>query len=109
MNHGPPFHAAVDVLDDFRYQFIEDVDAHSVVWELLHKNIISDGDQRMILGTADRRDQNEILHFRLQRTCTNEALMEVCDIIVAVMGNPKMRHLGEAMKRRLQTCKCVVC
>ena len=35
--------------------------------------------------------------------------MEVCDIIVSVRGHPKMRELGEAMKKRLHTGKCVVC
>ena len=35
--------------------------------------------------------------------------MEVCGIFEAVRGHPKMRELGEAMKSRLQTGKCVVC
>ena len=33
---------------------------------------------------------------------------KVCDIIVSVDGHPKMRELGESMKRRLHTGKCVV-
>ena len=108
MNHGPPFHAAEEVLSDFRYQFIEDMDANTVVWELLHKNIISRGVQERIARTDELKRQNEILHDCLQRMCTKEALMEVCDIIVSMRGLPKMRQLGEAMKRRLQTGKCVV-
>ena len=35
--------------------------------------------------------------------------MEVCDIIMAVRGHPKIRELGEAIKRRLHSGKCVVC
>ena len=35
--------------------------------------------------------------------------MDVCDIIVAVRGHPKMQKCGEAMKRRLHAGKCVVC
>ena len=35
--------------------------------------------------------------------------MDVCDIIVAVRSHAKMRQLGEAMKKRLHTGKCVVC
>ena len=100
VNHGPPFHAAKQVLSDFRDQFIADVDANTVVWELLHKNIIPRGVQERISRTDEPKQQNEILHNCLQRTCTKEALMEVCDIIVAVRGHPKMRELGEAMKRR---------
>ena len=35
--------------------------------------------------------------------------MTVCDIMVAVRGNPMMLALGEAMKNRLETgtCLCV--
>ena len=103
VNHGPPFHAAKQVLSDFRAQLIADVDANTVVWELLYKNIISRGVQERISRTDEPKQQNEILHDCLQRTCTKEALMEVCDIIVSVRGHPKMRELGEAMKRRLHT------
>ena len=108
VNHGPPFHAAKQVLGDFRDQFIADVDANTVVWELLYKNIIPRGVQERISRTDEPKQQNEILHDCLQRTCTKEALMEVCDIIVSVRGHPKMRELGEAMKRRLHTGKCVL-
>ena len=77
-----------------------------MVWELLHKNIIPRGVQERISRTDEPKQQNEILHDCLQRTCTKEALTEVCDIIVAVRGHPKMRELGEAMKRRLHTGVC---
>ena len=109
VNHGPLFHAARQVLGDFRDQFIADVEASSVVWDLLHKDIIPRGVQERISKTDEPKQQNEILHDWLQRTCTEEALMEVCDIIVAVKGHPKMRALGEAMKRRLHSGMCVVC
>ena len=109
VNHGPPFYAAKQVLSDFRDQFIADVDANTVVWELLHKDIIPRGVQERILKTDEPKQQNEILHDWLQRTCTKEALMEVCDIIVEVRGHPRMRELGEAIKRRLHTGKCVLC
>ena len=109
MNHVPPFHAAKQVLSDFRNQFIADMDANTVVWELLYKDIIPRGVQEKILRTDEPKQRNEVLHDYLQRTCTKEALMEVCDIIVAVKGHPKMRQLGKAMKKRLHTGECVVC
>ena len=109
MNHGPPFYAAKQVLSDFRDQFISDVDANTVVWELLYKNIITRGVQEWISRTNEPKQQNEILHDCLQRMCTKDALMEVCDIIVAVRGHPRMQVLGEAIKRRLHTGKCVLC
>ena len=81
-----------------------------MVLELLNKDLISRGVQERISWRTDEpKQQNEILHDCLQRRCTKEALMEVCDIIVAVWGHPKMRELGEAMKKRLHTGKCVVC
>ena len=42
----------------------------------------------------------------MKRTCTKEALMRACGIIIEVKGNPKMKSLGEDMKRRLETRKC---
>ena len=108
VNHGPPFHAAKQVLGDFRDQFIADMDANTVVWELLYKDIIPRGVQERISRTDEPKQRNEILHDCLQRTSTKEALMDVCNIIVRVKGHPKMRQLGEAMKWRLCTGKCVV-
>ena len=84
------------------------MDANAIVWELLHKDIISCGVQERISKTDEPKQRNEILHNCLQRTSTKEALMEVCDIIVAVRGHPKMQNLGEDMKCRLRTGKCVV-
>ena len=103
------FHAAKQVLGDFRDQFIADMDANTVVWELLYKDIIPCGVQERISRTDEPKQRNAILHNCLYRTCTKEALMEVCNIILAVRGHPKMHQLGEAMKKRLHTGECVVC
>ena len=108
-NHGLPFHTAKQVLSDFWDQFICRRGRTHCGMELLSKDIIPRGVQKRISRTDEPEQQNEILHDFLQRTCTKEALMEVCGIIVAVRGHPKMRELGEAMKRRLHTGKCVVC
>ena len=43
-----PFHEAIQVLDHFREQFIEEMDANSVVHDLLHYKITSDGDYQDI-------------------------------------------------------------
>ena len=86
-SHGPPFHAAKQVLNDFRDQFIADVDANTVVWELLYKDIIPRGIQEMISKTDEPKQQNESYTINcLQRACSKEALMEACDIIVAQQG-----------------------
>ena len=84
------------------------MDAKTVVWDLLYKGIISRGVQESIEKTNEPKQRNEILHDWLQSKCNKEALMEVCDRIVAVRGHPKMQDLGKAMKRRLHTGKSVV-
>ena len=83
------------------------MDAEAVVGDLLHNNIIDEGDKRDITSARNPTQQNEKLHLCLRRKCTLDALMTVCDIMVAVRGNPNMLALGEAMKRRLETGTCV--
>ena len=103
-----PFHAAEQVLVHFQDQFISGMDANSIVWKLLRKDIIPRGVQEMISKANGPEEGNEILFDWLHRTCTKEALMEVCHVIIAVKGNPKMKELGQAMKRRLERGECIV-
>ena len=79
------------------------MDANAVVLELLHNNIIDRGDQRTIAANTNPTQQNQFLHLILKEKCTEDAFETVCDIITAVKGNPKMKALGESMKRRLET------
>ena len=95
------------VLDHFRDQFIRDVDANDIVSELKHKEVIADGDEREISQKHDRTQQNRILHERLRQKCTKEALMTVCEVIIAVRGNPRMKELGVEMKGMLEGKHCV--
>ena len=78
------------------------MDSNAVVLDLLHYDIITEGDQRTITMTIDRTQQNKFLHLYL-RKCTEDAFHLVCDIISGVKGNPRMGALGTAMKRRLAT------
>ena len=103
MYHESSFHAAEQVLDQFRDQFIDKMDAEKVVWDLLEADIIDKGDQRTITEAKHTRQQNKILHRCLKEKCTMGALMTVCDIMIAVKGNPKMLAFGEAMRKRLGT------
>ena len=98
-----PFHEAVQVLNLFRDQFIEKMDANAVVWELLHRGCISEGDKNKLIQFDEPRQCNQFLHWTLVQKCTEEAFETVCDIITTVKGNPKMKALGESMKRRLET------
>ena len=96
------FCAVEDILDNFRDLFIACVDANALVYGLEHANIIADGDLKKIERNPDARQQNEILHRCLKRSCDEEALMEVCDMMIAVRGNRKMNSLGKDMKHQLQ-------
>ena len=71
--------------------------------ELLHKDIISRGDMMTIKRTADPIEQNQFLHFCLKQKCTEEAFKTVCKVFKEVEGNPKMRALGDNMRRMLET------
>ena len=85
------------------------MDTNAIDMELLHKNIIDKGDQRGIAIELNPDKKNQILHECLMKKCTNDALKTVCDVIIGVAGNPKMRDLGNDMMNRLEAGKwCVV-
>ena len=83
------------------------MDADAVVHKLLDKCIIDRGDLKNITQNANPDQKNQILHLALKWKCTDKALMDACDIIIAVKGNPKMTALGEAMKEVLVASKCM--
>ena len=93
--------AAAEVLDHFRDRFIKGTASSAIMYELKHKDVISSGDVTMIERKADVTQQNQYLHECLTRKCTKEALMEVCNAMTAVKGNPKMNDLGKDMRQRL--------
>ena len=105
--HISPFCAAEQVLGHFRDRFIMEMDANAIVFVLQHQGIIAGGYRMEITKTPDRIQQNMILHEHLKRVCTKEALMTVCDMIIAVPGYPKMRALGKDMKSMLESKCCV--
>ena len=84
------------------------MDANAIVMKLLHNNIIDEGDQREISVLHNPNEKNEILHLRLMKKCTNDALKTVCDVMIGVAGNPKMAALGADMKKRLEAGKYCV-
>ena len=69
------------------------MDAVAVVFDLLDKGTINEGDKKDITKESNRDEQNEILRLILKQKCTNKDLMDVCDMIIAVKGNPRMTAL----------------
>jgi len=82
------------------------MDADAVVLNLLDKHIIDGGDKNRITQNANPEQKNQILHLALKQKCTDEALEEACDIIIAV-NNRKMTALAKAMKEALVASKCM--
>ena len=107
----PPFLPAEDILDLFREQFLKFVDAQAVVGELQHNGIVPQSCQENVAKAHGYRQRNEILHDCLMKTCTREALIEACDIIIELAekggeeSNPNMKKVGEDMKMKLGTGK----
>ena len=78
------------------------MDTNAVMYGLKHANIISDGDLTVITRTPDAKQQNEFLHDHLLQTCDEEALLEVCEMLINMQGNRKMNSLGRDMKYLLE-------
>ena len=104
------FLLAEEALLYFHDRFIYEVDTNAIVMELLRWSIIDEGDQKEISGVHNPKVKNEILHERLKKKCTIDALRTVCDMMIGVVGNPRMAALGSDMKKRLETgngvCMC---
>ena len=94
-----PFLTA-EFLDHFRQQFIADVDASAIALELEQRDIISDGDQKTIRQEVNTTLQAQLLHACLKKTRDPKALMDVCDIIAKVKGNPRMKSFGSHLKTK---------
>lgn len=95
------FCAVEKVLKDFRKSFNECIDVDVIKYDLEEKDIISHAEIKRISEIAHPREQRQYLRDHLQRKCTAAALIDVCNIISAVEGNPRMKKLGEDMKRQL--------
>ena len=89
------------VLDELRQRFIEEMDASVIAHDLKHLGIISDGDLKTINQYNDVKQQNKFLFEHVKTKCDEKALMTICDEVISVKGNPRMKAFGEDMKRML--------
>ena len=88
------------------------MDAKAVVDDLKQSNIVPQDCQEKVSKADGYRQRNVTLHDYLKRTCTREALMKACDIIIELAGgeegkggSPKMKKVAEDMKMKLETGK----
>ena len=94
------------MLDRFRDRFNDDMDANSVVHDLFHNKIISDGDYQDITTTRGWNQQNRFLHLSLKK-CTDDVFKKACKIFIksGEDGNARMKALGEQMVAALNEAK----
>ena len=109
-SHLSPFCAVDQVLGHFQDRFIKEVVASDVVFDLKNKGIIPDGVHTAVNRETSATRQSQILYEHLEKTSTKKSLMTVCDIVIDVSGNPRMRAFGEDMKDmvkgKLKWCVC---
>ena len=82
------------------------MDAAPVIMDLVHHDIITDGDRCEVTSKSNITQQNQFLHTLLRNKCTTEALVTVCDLVIAVTGNPRMKRFGEDLKKALKPGMC---
>ena len=70
--------------------------------ELEHQGIISDGVRKEVRMTMSGREQNELLHLHLRKSCTKEALLKVCNVLIDIKGHPRMQQFGKELKSELE-------
>ena len=107
VSHLSPFCAVDQVLGHFRDRFIREADASDIVFDLESKGVIPNGVLTAVNKETSAVRQSQILYAHLERTSTKDSLITVCEVIIAVQGNPRMRALGEDMKSKLQCKLCV--
>ena len=90
----------------FKQRFIADVDANTIVYDLVVQDIISDGDLKEVTRTPSGVEQNHFLHRCLKRNATKYTLLQVCDIMIGYRGNSRMNRVGKEMKSALETGRC---
>ena len=105
--------AVEQILEQFCDRFMKEIDAKAIMYELKRKDIIGAAEVTTISQNNNPDQNNGLLYDRLLNTCDDESFTKVCDMIIAVRGNPKMKNLGKEMKSMLASefmCTCdLVC
>ena len=73
------------------------------MYDLEHEKIIGANEVTTISQNNDPRLNSQFLHGHLRRTCDKDSFMTVCDKIIGVEGNPRMKKLGKDMKTLLES------
>ena len=95
------FLAVEEILEHFYDRFIKEIDAKAIMYDLEHEKIIGANEVTTISQSNNSRYNSQFLYDHLLSKCDKDSFMKVCDKIMAVEGNPRMRKLGEDMKSML--------
>ena len=89
------------VLDHFYDRFIQEIEAKVIMFDLKSEKVIGATEVTTISQSNNSRYNSQFLYDHLLSKCDKDSFMKVCDKIMAVEGNPRMRKLGEDMKSML--------
>ena len=88
-------------MEHFYDRFIKEIDAKAIMYDLEHEKIIGANELTTISQSNNPRQNIQLLYGHLRRTCDKDSFMTVCDIIIGVEGNQRMKKLGKDMKTML--------
>lgn len=98
--------SSIDVLAHFRDNFLEDMDAKAIVYELHHHGFIRESDMMSIIRSSSKFDQNCILYEVLKHECDEDAFTEVCNLMCRKRLH-RMESLANKMRMMLERKYCL--
>ena len=72
------------------------------MYALKRKEIIGAAEVTTIRQNNNPQQNSRFLYDHLSK-CDDKSFMEVCDEIIAVKGNPRMKNLGTDMKAMMES------
>ena len=88
-------------LQSFSGMFIRDAGANKVASELRRRQVIPEPVETKIEIALDRKTANGLLYDHLYAQGTFRTLEIVCDVFTVEKGYPRMKQLGERIKKEL--------
>ena len=98
VSHLFPVCSNTEVLDHFREQFLAEVDAKAIIFELYQAKIVSYSEMVTILRCDNEVEMNHILHDILKQRCDEKNLKKVCDVMGKIS---RMGLLASEMRNML--------
>ena len=88
-------------MEKYKYRFLALVDSCAIAIRLSTARVIPAGLSRR-LENMDSTDGNHHLFLHLQSHADRNSLLQLCDVMINLIGYPNMSSLGRDMKRDLE-------